>query len=893
MKKLRIVIVFLIFYFSFFTFMFAQTGKWTAVKNLAPHSNFGVCLLMPDGTVICHNNHGGDYGTGWDRLTPDIHGSYANGTWDTIRSMRNGRLYFSTQVLPNGNVYVSGGEYGAGDTAGEVYNPNTNTWTRINGLPSGWKVYDGNSEILYNGTVLEGPQIGSKPSFDCLFYTPSTNLFSVAPTALYNHDEAAWLKLPDSSVLFVGIASPYANRYIPKLNKWIHDDTVPGMLYDPFGEEAGGAFMLPNKHAIFFGATPYNAIYSPSGDTNRGTWASADSFPTINGSQTGMPDASSAMMVNGKILCAVSPVGTANNDEFRTPAYFLEYDYTTNTFTQVTDTIPFFGADSLKGVCSYQTQMLNLPDGTILVSISQHSISGQYYIYTPGSAPIPQGKPTIDNITDIHCNSYYVTGKLFNGISEGASYGDDWQMATNYPLVRLTNGTNVYYAPTTNWNRIGAVQTDSLEDTAYFTLPSMPGGTYSVVVVANGFASNPVMLTTFGVTITSHINIAPCNSSQGSATAFASTGALPYTYLWSPSGGTNTTASNLTAGIYTVTVTEAGGCSVSASVAITQTPSLDVNIAVKEVSCIGGNNGAAAALVSGGTPTYTYLWSNGSTKTTISGLSIGTYSVIVSDSCGYTATASATITQPNPLTVIIDSTVNDLCYGGFNGKAFTKVTGGVMPYTYLWGLSAGTNATATDLIAATYAVLVTDSCGNTATARATITQPNPLVITTKVYNETPGEGCDGEAIVIPAGGTPPYTYLWLGGGQTTDTIKSHCAGNYCCVVTDSNGCSQTACVDIISGTDNLQTGNGGINIYPNPSAGIFTVTFSHPELASASQTIIEIYNVLGQSVFSETIGSVHGDNLINISKQPNGVYFYRVITEDENLLGQGKLIIQK
>jgi len=722
----------------------------------------------------------------WRRLWNRLGQAYTRYTWQLCKwHMGYYQVYAQRQAflfhtgLPNGNVYVSGGEYGAGDTAGEVYNPSTNVWTRIGGLPAGWQVYDGNSELLYNGTVLEGPQIGSIPSYDCLFYTPSTNLFTVAPTAFYNHDEASWLKLRDSSVMFVGIASRFTNRYIPQVNKWVHDDTVPGNLYDPFGEEAGGSFLLPNGKAIFFGATPYNAIYSPSGNITHGTWVSADSFPVINGAQLGMPDASSAMLVNGKILCAVSPVGTSNNDEFRSPAYFLEYDYTTNTFAQVTDTIPVFGTDSLKGVSSYQTQMLSLPDGTILVSISQHSISRQYYIYTPGSAPIAQGKPTIDNITDIHCNSYMITGKLFNGISEGASYGDDWQMATNYPIIRLTDGTNVYYARTSNWNRIGAVQTDSLEDTAYFTLPSIAGGTYSLVVTANGFASNPVMLTTFGVTITSHTNIAPCNSSQGSATAFASTGALPYTYLWSPSGGTNATASGLSAGVYTITVTETGGCSTSASVAITQTPSINITTTVKEVSCRGGNNGGAAAIVHGGTAPYSYLWSTGSTKTSISGQSIGTFTITVSDSCGYTATATATISQPNALSVSVDSTVNNICYGGFDGKAFSKVSGGTPPYKYSWGLSAGTNSEATDLTAGSYIVLVTDSCGNTASAVATITQPPALINTTVVINETAGGGCDGEAVVIPRGGTPPYTYFWIGGGQTTDTIKNHCTGNYC------------------------------------------------------------------------------------------------------------------
>src|SRR5580698_2552826 len=104
MRKLFILFI---FHFSLFTLLSAQTGTWTQVATKAPHPNEGVCLLMTDGTVICHNIQGGSYGTGWDRLTPDVHGSYANGTWDTIAPMLNDRLFFSSQILPSGKVYVA------------------------------------------------------------------------------------------------------------------------------------------------------------------------------------------------------------------------------------------------------------------------------------------------------------------------------------------------------------------------------------------------------------------------------------------------------------------------------------------------------------------------------------------------------------------------------------------------------------------------------------------------------------------------------------------------------------------------------------------------------------------------------------------------------------------
>ena len=249
----------------------------------------------------------------------------------------------------------------------------------------------------------------------------------------------------------------------------------------------------------------------------------------------------------------------------------MEYDYVANTFTQVKSTIPGVGGDSLPDVSCNLTNFLDLPDGTVLFGHEEDSLtSNQYYIYTPGSGPIPQGKPTINSILPDSCPFYKITGKLFNGISEGASYGDDWQNSTNYPLVRLTNSNgNVYYCKTSNWNRVGAVMTDSLEDTAVFETPAaLPSGTYSLVVVVNGFASNPVNFSTLQETII--VNSDPnSGSSAGIATSEPSGGIFPYTYLWTGGAGTNATATGLIPGTYTVTVTDNNGCMNTASATIT------------------------------------------------------------------------------------------------------------------------------------------------------------------------------------------------------------------------------------------------------------------------------------------------------------------------------------
>jgi len=196
MKKLFLALSSSLLAFS----CFSQIGTWTAVNNLEPNQGAGLMMLMTDGTVLCQSVTGNE--KGWDKLTPDANGSYINGTWTTIASMHRSRLFFASQVLPSGKLFVAGGEYDNGDTAGEVYDPVANTWNRTEGVPGKMNVYDGNSELLYNGQVLVGAQAGpSNNSSDCLFYNPATNLWAVAPSSPLDHDEAQWLKLPDSSIL--------------------------------------------------------------------------------------------------------------------------------------------------------------------------------------------------------------------------------------------------------------------------------------------------------------------------------------------------------------------------------------------------------------------------------------------------------------------------------------------------------------------------------------------------------------------------------------------------------------------------------------------------------------------------------------------------------------------
>lgn len=459
-----------------------SAGTWTTIAAAAPFPNAGSAILLSDGTVIVCSDDAGSDGVGkrWCRLTPDIHGSYAAGTWSTIASMIDTRLYYSSQLLKDGRFYIAGGEYGTGGSKGEVYNPLTNTWTAT-GSP-GSTLSDANSEILPDGRVLQALVSGNLRGTK--IWDPGTNAFSTGPTCVGIHNESTWIKLADESILMVDRGAQTSERWIAATNTWVADANVPVALYDPFGLETGGAALLPDGRSFWVGSLGTTAFYTPSGTAAPGNWVAGPSLPD----NQGQPDAAVAMMVNGKVLLVTSPVPVSGN-VFPSPTSFYEFNPATLAYTRLNAPTGGLTANDP----AYVWTLLCLPNGGVLLT---RQGSTAYWIYTPDGTPEASGKPAISTAIRTSATGWTLSGTKFNGISEGAVYGDDFQMNTNYPVVRMVNSAtgNVYYARTFNWNRTG-VMTGAALTTTQMTVPAgLPLGIYSLVVTANGIASDPITL---------------------------------------------------------------------------------------------------------------------------------------------------------------------------------------------------------------------------------------------------------------------------------------------------------------------------------------------------------------------------------------------------------------
>ncbi|MFN6091282.1 MAG: gliding motility-associated C-terminal domain-containing protein, partial [Bacteroidota bacterium] len=470
-----------------------------------------------------------------------------------------------------------------------------------------------------------------------------------------------------------------------------------------------------------------------------------------------------------------------------------------------------------------------------------------------------------NQISNIGAGSYSVTVTDNNGCTRRRNF---IITNTNGPAVTLTSQTNVNcFGEATGSINISA--TDGLAPYTYLwsnsatsqNLSGLSAGDYTITVTdANSCTASVVYTITQlpALTINATIINAGCVASSGSISTAVSGGTIPYTYSWS-NGNTTSSISSLSAGSYSLTVTDNNGCISLWSGAVSGAGAPSANFTVSDVTCFGFTDGSISSSTIGGNPPYSYLWSNGSTGSDVNNLSAGSYSVTITDQSGCTSFYTQTVQSPLPLNITASIT-NVNCFNGTTGSIQLIVTGGTSPYSYLWNNSSTSNPI-TNLSDGTYNVTLTDDLGctinrtyvvseNTAIQRATW-----VVIDNNCYG-----GTIGAINQSFTGGSGGYTYLWSN-GATTEDLANLAAGTYTITVTDNLGCSNSftytvaepvAIVASITSTNaSCSLANGSASVSASGGTGQLSYLWSN------SQTTSSITNLLAGS-YSVTVTDANG-----------------------------------
>lgn len=441
-----------------------------------PPDGAGIGFLLTDGTVMYQGNALSD----WYKLTPDATGSYVNGKWTRLANLPSGYVpdAFASAVLADGRVVIVGGEYNNNNFAltnlGAIYDPRANTWTSL-APPTGWKyIGDSPSVVLPNGNFL----VGNKLTQSMAILNPKTLTWSVlAGTGKSDFNaEEGWTILADGSVLTMDVKhAPNSERFVLSSRTWssagstvvdLHSPSTlgcikygPGLCYYPPGE-IGPAILRPDGTVFATGSnsnTSTGAGHTAIFDTATATWTAGPDFP--NGDNAG--DSFAVLLPSGNVLVE----GGIQSYEWN--------------------------GKKLNPVAATPGSLIVLPTGQVLVGGSE--------VYNPAGTYQASWAPTITKSPSSVTRgaTYRISGTQFNGLSQAAAFGDEFETATNYPLVRITNhGTgHVFYAKTHNHSTMAVATGSAIVSTSFDVPPKMETGASSLQVVTNGIPSLPVSIT--------------------------------------------------------------------------------------------------------------------------------------------------------------------------------------------------------------------------------------------------------------------------------------------------------------------------------------------------------------------------------------------------------------
>ncbi len=477
-------------------------------------------MLLTDGSVLVQDT----CATDWWRLTPDEYGSYVNGTWTQVASLPADYAPFSysSAVLPDGRLIIEGGEYNCSvdpvnavwSAQGAIYDPLADVWTPMAPPPFfsvieitpgvfGQTIGDAESVVLANGTYMQADCCTRQAAL----LDARTLTWTETGTGKFDsNDEEGWTLLPSGEVLdvdaYVPLSFPYEPKgknselYNPETGRWHSAGSTIVQLWDSAaacgGEnvatfELGPAVLRSDGTVFNTGAdtcpngTGKTSIYN----SRKGTWTPGPDFPVVDGvTDLNIADGPASWEPNDKVLMMASP-GYSNP-----PSIFFEWD------GQSLKTVP--GPPNAPNEGSSNGDMLVLPTGQILFV----DLSDDVEIYTPTItrsdrlrelqiAPVVFYAP----LEIERGGSYRVYGIRFNGVTQGAAFGDDVQAATNFPLVRITNlrTSHVFYSRTHDHSSM-AVASQALVSTHFDVPTAQESGPSILQVVANGLASEPFVV---------------------------------------------------------------------------------------------------------------------------------------------------------------------------------------------------------------------------------------------------------------------------------------------------------------------------------------------------------------------------------------------------------------
>ena len=428
----------------------------------------------------------------------------------------------------------------------------------------------------------------------------------------------------------------------------------------------------------------------------------------------------------------------------------------------------------------------------------------------PGSCIYDTGIPIFsDASTDKYCTSPNISTLGKTGITLSFWYMSGGESGADYGLVRLSNdgGSSWTDLPTQYSGTTTCTQAVINLPAAYENIGNLKigfrwindsnlsgsdppfmiddielraaGGITSCTAVA---AANIASVGGVSVHLVSKSDASCTGANDGSIDIQVSDGTAPYSYSWT-NGDTTQDLSGIVAGIYNVTVSDSNNCDTSVTVTIGEPAPILISGIITEGGCT--SEGAIDITISGGTGGYSYTWSNGKTSQDIDSLSVGEYIVTVSDNSNCTEVDTFQISASGNFNIILNTT-DPPCEEVAIGAISTNVSGGTLPYQYLWS-NDSTNANINNLLEGTYSVTVTDANNCTGTETANLTGTANFRTTASITRVNCEYDHDGGIKLIPSGGTPPYQAVWSTGDSIT-SLSGITPGIYSVTLTDAIGC---------------------------------------------------------------------------------------------------------